>query len=147
MSTVLSALKHNEDSLVNIQLDHQKSHQIYSTHFNDSLNAQSVTPDFDFNLSDTIKRAVNLVKQKQFASRKHYRNIKYPCGVCAKSVNKNQKVVYCNNCLNWYHRKCNGISLAIDEMASKFPSGYLSIIELNELYGVDLPSQLELLRS
>ena len=32
-------------------------------------------------------------------------------------------------------------------MASKFPFGYLPIIELNELYGVDLPSQLELLPS
>ena len=32
-------------------------------------------------------------------------------------------------------------------MASKFPFGYLSKIELSELYGVDLPSQLELLQS
>ena len=35
----------------------------------------------------------------------------------------------------------------MDEMASKFPFGYLSVIELNELFGVDLPSQLELLPS
>ena len=39
------------------------------------------------------------------------------------------------------------ILCTIDETASKFPFGYLSIIELNELYGVDLPSQLELLPS
>ena len=84
MFTVFSTLKHNEDPLVNVQLDHQKNHQIYSTHFKDSLNAQSVTLDFDFNLSDTIKRAVNLVKQKQSASIKHYRNIKYPCGYVQK---------------------------------------------------------------
>ena len=32
-------------------------------------------------------------------------------------------------------------------MASRFPFGYLSIIELSELYGVHLPSQLELLPS
>ena len=68
MSTVLSTLKHNEDPLVSIQLNYQKNHQIYSTHFNDPLSAQSVTPDFDFNLSDTVKRAVNLVKQKQLIS-------------------------------------------------------------------------------
>ena len=106
---------------------------------------------------------MNLVKQKQFASSKPYRNIKYPCGVCAKRVNRNQKAIYCDS-LKQYHRKCNGISLeeyealvdepddlpwlcitcTIDEMASKFPFGYLSIIELSELYGIDLPSQLEL---
>ena len=82
-------------------------------------------------------------------------------------MNTNQKAVYCNNCLKWYHRKCNGISLeeyealidepddlpwlcvlfTIDEIASNFPFGCLSIIDLNELYGVDLPSQLELLPS
>ena len=82
-------------------------------------------------------------------------------------MNRNEKAVYCNNCLKWYHRKCNGISLeeyealvdepddlmwlcilcATDEIASKFPFGYLSLIELNKLYGVDLPSQLELLSS
>ena len=89
------------------------------------------------------------------------------CKIVNKCANSNQKAVYCNNCLKWHHRKCNGISLkeyealddepddlpwscilcTIDEMASKFPFGYLSIIELNELYGVDLPSQLELLPS
>ena len=64
MSAVFSTLKHKEDTLVDTQLDHQKNHQINSTHFNVLLSAQSVTPDFDFNLSDTIKRAVNFVKQK-----------------------------------------------------------------------------------
>ena len=56
MSAVFSTLKHNEDPLVNIQFDHQKNHQIHSTRFNDALSAQSVTPDFDFDLSDTIKK-------------------------------------------------------------------------------------------
>ena len=32
-------------------------------------------------------------------------------------------------------------------MASKFPFGYLSKIELHDLYGLDLPSQLKLLPS
>ena len=39
------------------------------------------------------------------------------------------------------------ILCTIDDMASKFPFGYLSKIELSELYGVDLPSQLEFLPS
>ena len=33
---------------------------------------------------------------------------------------------------------------SMDEMASKFPFGYLSKFEVNDLYGIDLPSQLEL---
>ena len=75
-----------------------------------------------------------------------------------------------NTCPKWIHRKCtcNGISVReyealvnepdeipwlcinlcnIDDMASKFPFGYLSKIKLSELYGVDVPSQLELLPS
>ena len=39
------------------------------------------------------------------------RNIKYRCGICHKSVNKNQKAIECSTCLNWIHRKCNGLSL------------------------------------
>ena len=42
----------------------------------------------------------------------------------------------------WLCILCN-----IDDMASKFPFGYLSKIELSELYGVDSLSQLELLPS
>ena len=39
------------------------------------------------------------------------------------------------------------ILCSIDELASKFPFGYLSKLELNDLFGIDLPSQLELLPS
>ena len=35
----------------------------------------------------------------------------------------------------------------IDEMALKFPFGYLSKVELNDLYGIVLPSHLQLLPS
>ena len=34
------------------------------------------------------------------------------------------------------------ILCAIGEMASKFPFGYLSKMELSDIYGIDLPSQL-----
>ena len=39
------------------------------------------------------------------------------------------------------------ILCSIDELASKFPFGYLSKLELNDLFGIDLPLQLELLPS
>ena len=39
------------------------------------------------------------------------------------------------------------ILCAIDEMASKFPFGYHSNMELSDINGLDLPSQLRLLPS
>ena len=39
------------------------------------------------------------------------------------------------------------ILCVIDEMASKFPFVYLSKMELNDIYGLDFPSQLQLLPS
>ena len=67
----------------------------------------------------------------------------------------------------WVHRNCSGTSVReyealIDEddsipwqcilcnlenMGSKFPFGYLSEIELHDLYGLNFPSQLQLLPS
>ena len=90
-------------------------------------------------------------------------NIKHPCGVCKKSVNKNQKAIFCSTCLNWIHGKCNGISVKeyedlvnedenipwqcisrnIEGMASKLLLGYLSNMEINDLHGLDFPSQLK----
>ena len=33
-------------------------------------------------------------------------NYKYPCGVCAKAVRKNQNGIYCDGCNLWHHIKC-----------------------------------------
>ena len=38
------------------------------------------------------------------------RNSKFPCGICDKSVNKNQKSIYCNNCGLWVHKSCEGLT-------------------------------------
>ena len=131
------------------------------------MSTTSIDSEFDFDLSDIIKRPINIAKQRKQSVPIKPRNIKDPCGICFKSVNKNQRAIKCSTCLKWIHRKCNGISVKeyealvnqpdeipwlcilcnIDDMASKFPFGYLSKIELNELYGIDLPSQLELLPS
>ena len=35
----------------------------------------------------------------------------YPCGICQKNVNSNQKAILCTNCDHWIHIKCNGTSL------------------------------------
>ena len=32
----------------------------------------------------------------------------YPCGICQKNVNWNQKSIECTSCKHWIHIKCNG---------------------------------------
>ena len=148
----------------------QQNKQIYSELFSDNdENLHSKKIEYDFDLPKVIKNAVNIIKEKSnpysslFQTKKS--NIKNPCGICQKSVNKNQHAIYCTICLRWIHRKCNGTSLKeyeylteedddipwqcilcdIDEMAFKFPFSHLSKIELNDLYGLDFPFQLQLL--
>ena len=36
--------------------------------------------------------------------------IHFPCGVCGKSVNNNQKAIQCDICNFWVHIKCNGLN-------------------------------------
>ena len=35
------------------------------------------------------------------------KTIKFPCGVCNKTVAKNHNAVYCDSCDRWVHLKCN----------------------------------------
>ena len=149
MSTVFSTLKDNVYSNCQ-QYNSNQNKNTYSSIFNEygSLNSTSATSDIDFDLTNVIVRAVNLVKDKKcghFNNSSLNKKYKYSCGVCQKSVNANQKAIFCNNCSLWYHRKCNGTSIkeyeillnenddipwlcimcSIDVMASKFPFGYL----------------------
>ena len=36
--------------------------------------------------------------------------VKYPCGICSKSVAKTHKGIFCDICLTWVHIKCNNTS-------------------------------------
>ena len=156
---------HNDNIVSNNQQQSQQNHQIFSVNLSDD-NPHFTKTKYDF---DLIKNAVDIIKARSDlnynipATAK--RNIKYPSGICHKSLNKNQKAIECSTCLNWIHRKCSGLSLKeyeclvqeddnvpwqcilceIEGMASKFPFGDLSKIELNDLYGLDFPSQLQLL--
>ena len=168
MSTVFSTLSLNHNyGTEDFHANHQENHQIYSNIFRDAANSP-YHKDLDFDLSDVISKAVNSLKGNyQSKSCSKQANIRNPCGICCKSVNKNQHGIFCTTCLKWYHRKCNGTSLKdyeslrnedddipwqcilclIDDNASKFPFGYLSRMELNDFNGLDLPSQLKLLPS
>ena len=177
MSAVFSTLESNLDSNIttNQQYNSHRNQNSYSSLFNEcgSLNTTSATSshvDFDFDISDIIVKSVNIAKENRYVYRSKpitKKKFKNPCGICHKSVNDNQKAILCDMCDLWIHMKCNGTTVkeyemyckeddnipwmcilcSIDELASKFPFGYLSKLELNDLFGIDLPSQLELLPS
>ena len=40
-------------------------------------------------------------------------NFKYPCGKCANPVKRNQQGIQCDKCDQWFHRKCESLSLTM----------------------------------
>ena len=109
MTTVLSTLKYTEISGLgeNTQKSNSKQNQhIYSELFNSDNEYLLISSDnleYDFDLSDVIKNAVTLLKDKPYlrtnsSKKTTCRNLKYPCGICHKSVNKNQKAIFCTVC-------------------------------------------------
>ena len=48
-------------------------------------------------------------------------NIPFPCGLCDKNVNQNQKAVFCDQCGKWIHIKCNNISNSDFEILKEEP--------------------------
>ena len=136
----------------------------YGNH-NDNVNENVY---LDPNLADIISNAVSQIKLNQLIkSKMKQRSCKFPCSVCGKNVNKNQKAIKCDKCDLWSHASCNGISKSeymklmeedddvpwycipclILENAEIYPFGLLSKTELCDLLGVDLPSQIESLPS
>ena len=113
-----------------------------------------------------MRKAVNLLKNKadHIPTTTSSCNLKYPCGICKNSVNKNKNAINCSVCSKWVYKMHNGVSVNeyeklveediipwqcilcdIQDMTSKFPFCYLSKVELIDLYGLDLASQLQLL--
>ena len=121
----------------------------------------------DPDLAHIISTVVSSIKSNQTLklTSKKPRPCKFPCSVCGKNVNKNQKAIECSKCLMWSHASCNGIGKSEyselmkedDELSwyclpclilsnsEAFPFGFLSKTELCDLFGVDMPSLFELL--
>ena len=38
------------------------------------------------------------------------RRVKYPCGICTKAVHNNQESIACDQCKQWFHTACTGMS-------------------------------------
>ena len=55
-------------------------------------------------MSYTTDRIIDIINQGNI---KPKRNIKYPCGICCKSVKSNQKAIQCDSCDQWIHIVCN----------------------------------------
>ena len=58
-----------------------------------------------------------------------HNNLRYPCGICNKSVMNNQKAIECDSCCKWIHIKCNGTTnemyedlKLINEMVENVPN-------------------------
>ena len=116
-------------------------------------------------LCDIITHAVTSLKlQSNRKKSKPKRKYKFPCGICEKSVNKNQKSIYCDNCGLRIHKSCEELTdgefqkLVEEEddipwtcqtkhNAEVSPLGLLSKFELLDLNGIDLPSYLQTLPS
>ena len=65
----------------------------------------------DPNLASIMSNAVAKIKSKQLKKPpKRKIPCKYPCSVCEKNVNANQKGIKCDKCQLWSHASCNGIS-------------------------------------
>ena len=65
---------------------------------------------------------IDSIKQKQG----YYQNVikaqhPYPCSICQKNVNADQKSIFCTSCNHWVHIKCNGTPV----------SEYITMMEAN----------------
>ena len=94
-----SVLNHSDNTLGN---HHKQGSQTYSELFPevDSVPSNSV---YDFDLYNIIVNAVDYLKKQPKISKdsskiKSTHNIKHPCGICHKSVNKNQQAIFCTCC-------------------------------------------------
>ena len=119
-------------------------------------------------LSIFITTAIRGRSQTNRTPKHKKQNIKYRCGICSKSVKKNQYACFCMSCHQWIHFiKCNKstkleyaalidesedipwycVKCTISKIAEMFPCLSLDNNEINDLHHIDKISHLDLLRS
>lgn len=59
--------------------------------------------------------------------------IKFPCGICSKSVNKNQRANCCDSCQSWIHIKCNNLDSKTYELLKASEEFWLCKICLSDI--------------
>ena len=119
-------------------------------------------------LSTFITTAIRARSQTNRTPKHKKQNIKYPYGICSKSVKKNQYACFCMSCHQWIHFiKCNKstkseyaalidesedipwycVKCTISKRAEMFPFLSLDNNEINDLHHIDKISHLDLLPS
>ena len=91
MLAIHSVLNYSDNTLGN---HHQQDSHAYSELFPETDSVPS-NSEYDFDLYNRIVNAVDYLKNqpkisKDSSKAKPTHNIKHPCGICHKSVNKNQ---------------------------------------------------------
>ena len=61
------------------------------------------TPPENINMSYTVDRVINVIENNRSC-------VKFPCGICDKSVKNNHKAIQCHSCDLWVHIVCNDTS-------------------------------------
>ena len=59
-------------------------------------------------LQNTIDRIAGAILTGTNLNPPPSRNIKYPCIICNRSVQSNQKAIECDTCQKWCHINCDG---------------------------------------
>ena len=113
MTTVFPTRNHSDDAglAVDDQQQTRQNRQIYSEIFSDenidlSVSESLPNTDVDFDFGKILKCAVNNMTEGTHL--RHISNIqfnlKYPCSICCKNVNKNQKAIFCFICQKWVQK-------------------------------------------
>ena len=59
----------------------------------------------NINTSCSIDRIIDILE----TNRPKLRSVKFPCGICNKTVKSNHKAIQCDSCDLWIHIGCNDI--------------------------------------
>ena len=62
-------------------------------------------------MSSKVDLITDSLKNEKYTSNiiNNQTNHPYPCIICVKNVNNNQKAMYCDYCESWIHIKCQGM--------------------------------------
>ena len=63
---------------------------------------------YQIKLENTIDRIAGAILAGKKLNPPPTRNIKWPCIICNRPVQCNQKAIECDSCQNWCHMNCDG---------------------------------------
>ena len=76
-------------------------------------------------MSFSIDHIINLIDTNRAKPRSC---VKFPCGICNKSIEKNHEAIQCDSCDFWVHIGCNDISAAVYEFLKTDPGPWYCLV-------------------